>query len=477
MNNQTPREEFLQLVKRLTGSYIAELRTNIYDPEEQKYPRLKDNAATQKTIDSQRYLPVSTTMLLLNSILGKNSLYEGGRGTGKTTSMGVVGSVLHQLPFEYFLTQRVVGVPGLTINRYLANTHLPSLNLGKDEAYLFLPFHAPYLIVDEINRFTGVEQNALREGIATHTWKYGGNHAWPIGNQVVVSAMNPEAYGGTYPFNENLADNFAVYLLPPRTNELAHQKLIIAADGNIRRDFGNAKAAEELLRVYRDNNCNPEKIKAAIQKMQAETVEEYRKRGVPFIHNGAIPAIKEEIQKMELNTDAKLFVLALRAEMKYSAQFGEVRREDPEGDDHDRLYLGGQIQEELSGRFIKDYLETAKALAWVMGEKNVGIDELKAAFMYTAPHRMIPREDFKQKVLTDGRRVPYKLKMAIEAINGVAERYSDYQKSETSFNAVREAVSNLGRGTNMNDAIRALQTHDHPIADLLLEAIVAQELD
>ncbi len=479
MNEQNPRAKFLELVHALTKNYIADMRTNIYDPEEQRYPRLRDpsSSVTQTTIDPEKYLPVSTTLLLLNSLLGKNTLYEGGRGTGKTTSLGVVGSVLHQLPFDYFLTQRVVGVPGLTINRYLATQDIAAVNRGEDKAYLFLPFHAPYLIIDEINRFTGVEQNVLREGIATDVWKYGGNHAWPIDGQVVVSAMNPDAYGGTYPFNENLADNFAIALVPPRVNELVHQNLILSADGNIRRDLGNAKSARELLQTYRDNNCNPDKIKAAILKMQEETVQEYRRRGIPFIHNGTIPAIKAEIQEKKLDIDAQLFVLALRAEMQYNNQYGELRREDPQGDDHDMAYLGGQMQEGLSGRFIKDYLETAKGLTWVMNKSTVGIDELRAAFMYAAPHRMIPREDFKQECLNDPRGVPFKIKMAMKAVQGVASRYSDYQKADQSFNTVREVVKNLGRGENTNEAINALQKHDHPIAQLLLEAIVAEELD
>lgn len=181
------REKIREMIKFITSNFVAEVPRNIYDPEE---------FVSRRDAASGKYLPVTTTMVLLNACLGNNTLIEGGCGTSKTQLASVAGSLLFGVPYELYERRRVIGTEEASINDIYATHDLAELNAGRDVAYLYLPFYLPLLVVDELNRFSPLGQNLIREGIATGNWNYG-NHSWLVEDQIVVSAINPESYGGT----------------------------------------------------------------------------------------------------------------------------------------------------------------------------------------------------------------------------------------------------------------------------------------
>lgn len=499
-----------EVVKYINRELIAEVPRDIYEPQNDIADNLDDIIAGKV---SPRVVPVTTTLMLLNSCLGNNTLIEGGMGTGKTKLASVIGSLMFQIPYEFLDRKRVVGTPGVTVNEIYATHALEELNRGNDVAYLYLSFFAPFVLIDELNRFSELEQNRIREGIATGVWSYAGNHSFIIGNQTVVSAVNPEAYGGTFPLNENLLDNYAAFLWPAYYNPLAHGELVRGAEEKIRAQLGLSEVVDKLMEFYKTHKNDPELIKKEIKNMQQKTLEAYTSRNIPFLANGFMAKIREEINAVPFAPEANLFFYSLLGEMTHSRKFGRLRYEDPCSDDsHDvpysskkgtqtpvqdgeeqpkprecSAYLSTMLKEGLAGRFLKDWTQISKALAWYFGVPQVGVDELRAAFVYTAAHRLKPETSFFQDVQNNTRSLPIKFETARRVAEVAWNNYSDFrgkgENENPGFNELRKAIKLIsGKQTleptdeSTRDALRILKTADHPLARSVLEGLAVSLL-
>ena len=479
------QSQIRDVVKYINRELIAEVPRDIYEPHTDAVDRLDDIIAGNV---SPKIVPVTTTMLLLNSCLGNNTLMEGGSGTGKTKLASVVGSLLFQMPYEFLDRKRVAGTPGATVNEIYATHDLAELARGNDVAYLYLSFFAPFVLIDELNRFSELEQNRIREGIATGVWSYAGNHAFIIGNQVVVSAVNPEAYGGTFPLNENLLDNYSVVLEPAHYNPLAHAELVRKAEEKIKTQLGLLEAVDKLMVFYKTHKNEPDLIKQEIAKLQGTTLKAYQDRKIPFLANGFMAKIREEINVVPFAPEANLFFYSLLGEMTHSRKFGRLRYEDTASDDsHDAVYLSTKLKEGLAGRFLKDWTEISKALAWYFGVSHVGVDELRAAFVYTAAHRLKPETRFFQDVQNNTRNLPVKFEVARRIAEDAWKNYSDFkgpaENENPSFNELRKAIKLIAGQEKLDaadqstrEALRILRTADHPLARSVLEGLAVSLL-
>lgn len=467
---QNYREQVRSVVNHITRNYIAEVPRDVYDPERGIADLL--DAPT----DRDHFMPITTTLAVLNCCLGGNTLIEGGKGTGKTKLATVVGTLLFQLPYEFLEAHRVVGTQGATVSEIYATIDPAELMKGKNVGILYLPFHAPFIVIDELNRFSELEQNRIREGIATGVWKYA-SHAFVVPDQVVVSAMNPEEYGGTSLLNENLIDNYALTLEPAHANPLAHGRLVREAEGRMKKELGAADLHAKVLAYATEHPADSKGIQMMIKEMQEETRKRLDGKKIPMIYNGFIPGIQEAVGAVPFSAEANLFLLATLAEMTYSKKFGINRIEDPASDStHDTAYLGAQLREAVAGRFMKDWHTTSKAIAWYLGKTAVDVDDVKAAFYYTAPRRIAAEEEFFQQALQGTRSVPYRVKLTKEAMESVWKNYSDFKGKDTenpAFGSVRKAIRILNGAEQggEDEAIRLLKGADHPLARACLEAL------
>lgn len=437
-----------------TSHFIAEVPQDIYEP------------------GKEGTVPVTTTLLLLNSILGGNTLIEGGRGTGKTKLATVAGTLISQLPYEFFAWRKVTGIPGATVNDIYATHDVAELNRGNDVAFLYLPFQAPFLIIDELNRYSELEQNRIREGISTSVWPYA-NHSWEVPGQVVVSAINPEVHGGTFSLNDNLIDNYTLTLEPPRYNAILHTSQVIEAEQNIKKKLGLEEKVREFTAFYSKHKNDFLDVQDKLKKLQETMAKELKLRSVPFIHNGELGDVRKEISQIPLSPEGNLFFFSSLAELTHSYKYGQNRYEDPASDDtHDLAYAGSLVQEGLQGRFLQDWVTIAKALAWYMEKKEADVPELKAAFIYTSSRRLKPTEEFYQKVVSE----PRALNMHMEMSRRVAERMWDNYSAlvgKNGFQQARQAIRMLNREEkgDHKKVISTLELVDHPIGKMLLEAL------
>lgn len=474
------QEKIREVVKYINKNLIAEVPRNIYDPEQGIDSILSPDGKLGR--GKEKFVPITTTLLMLNSFLGNNTLIEGGSGTGKTKLASVAGSLLFQMPYELFERKRVVGTPGATVNEIYATHDLSELNRGNDVAFLYLPFYSPFLVIDELNRFSELEQNRIREGIAANTWNYA-NHSWIMsGKQLVVSAINPESYGGTFILNENLLDNYSITLEPAHYNALYHKDLVVGAEEKIKATLGLEEAVDELMLFYEKHKNEPKLIREHICDLQKKTLKKFQERKLSFVHNGDLDKIKKAIEDTELSPEGYLFFLSTLAEMTYSRQYGRLRYDDPQSDNsHDTKYISTKIKEGLAGRFLKNWLQTSKAIAWYFGKDKTEIEDIKAAFIYTANKRIKPEEDFFQEAQNNTRVIPVNFKMAKNLMETAWQNFADFRgkkdNENPAFNKVRKAVRILTEDEkgSFAEAIKDLQAADHPLAKSVLEAVALQE--
>ncbi len=468
------RAKVRKIVDYINTNLIAEHPTDIYC-ESSTYELIEEGK-------EHRLIPVTTTLLVLNSIMGNNTLIEGDIGKGKTRLACVIGSLLYQIPIEVFDWRRVVGSPGATVNDIYATHDIAELNKGRDVAFLYLPFLMPFLVIDELNRFSELEQNRIREGVANDVWNYA-NHSWKIIKQIVVSAINPEVYGGTFTLNENLLDNYSIVLWPPEYVELEDAQIVENADRRIKEMLGLEEKVLEFFKFYKENKNDHEKICRKIKELQEITYEAYEKRGLPLIHNGELEKIKEQIESLEFDPEAKLFFYSLLAEANYSHYYGRNRFEDPKSNSsHDKEYLSTKIKIGFAGRFMKDWENTSKMIAWYLGKDKVDIEDVKAGFIFSSPRRIFPEEEFYQKVLNSGRSLPLRHALAKELVKIAYQNYTDFSdQGNPSFNYIRKVINKfVGKEVvtkeDLKEARDMLKHADHPLAMLVLESMIRNYL-
>ncbi len=477
------RETLRDLVDYVTTHFIAETPSHLYDPGKRLEDALTINAdKTLSVKDAEFWMPRTATMLFLNTCLGQNTMLRDSSGTGKTKLATVAGSLLYQLPYETMEMARRVGSTGATATDIIATLDVAEINRGNDVGFLYFPLHLPFVFFDELNRYSELEQNLIREGIATHVWQFAG-HSWRIPRQVIVSGINPGSYQGTFPLNENLTDNFSMVLEGAHYNAVAHGELVQDAEDNIRRELGDLSLAEDLRAFYDSYKKSHQEVGKKITAIQHKMLAKLKKQGIPTIANGDMTEIARQVKAVPFDAEAHLFSCALQAEMTESAAFGRNRPDDVKlPGSHDEAYLTGILSEGLAGRFLQDWHQTARALAWYRGREHVSVHELQASFIYTAPLRLriAAESEFYQKAAQEPRNVPLPVELSRRVVARAWENYSSLAGkrggSETeSMQAVRKAVRIINgeeEGSHAS-AVAILQgpANDHPLARTVLKAI------
>jgi hypothetical protein len=290
-----------------------------------------------------------------------------------------------------------------------------------------------------------------------------------------------------------LADNFAIQLPPPEYNSILHDKLVRESKTNIENLLGCRDLVEKLEEYYRKDKGNTKYVIAKIKDISEEMKKVLDERKVPYIYNGDITKIRQEIEAQEFDPETTFLQHMIIAEMTYSYKFGRNRSSDPRSDHtHDQKYLSTKISEPLKGRFLNDWTALAKAISWYVGEEKVSIDALRTAFIYTAAHRIKPEKDFYQKIYSerrvDGMPVGFE-PMAAEyecaraMFNSVYDHYNDLKPESDEMFKIRKAIQIMnnedsGKSDKLEDALNTLEDAynilknvDHPVGKLLSSAI------
>ena len=487
MDISTNRQKVTDIVNYINDNFVAEELTDLHTPGMQPYGLIGQEIDEET---AARYTPLTTTLTFLNSLMGKNTLLKGGSGTGKTQLSKTIGSILYQIPIEFFDLERIAGVPNATQENTIGSIDLGKLNKGEVNPYLFLALHGPLVLMDEINRYSPNGQNLIREGISSDVWKVTGNPI-KIKDQIVISCMNPLGYDGVYPLNENLADNFAVQLPPATYNPCTDEEVVINSEDNLEKLLGCEELVDEIKELYTNDQTKTQDIVKAINRASEKMKDVFKERGVPHIYNGDIKEVRDEIQAQKFDPDVKLLEYMVKSEMEHSDKYGTNRYEDPKSDNsHDLNHISTKIKEPLRGRFLKDWVDLSKAISWYLNEDVVTIDSLKTAFMFTSAHRIKPEDEFFQEIYTerriDGTSAGFE-PMATEyecsrsLFESVYEQYNEWVANEESSDTMfklRSAVRVLTGDTegDMGEACDMLKQMDHPVGNYILKSIATNSI-
>ncbi|MDD5182325.1 MAG: MoxR family ATPase [Candidatus Nanoarchaeia archaeon] len=482
------KKKIREVINFVNANFIAEQKRSIFNPGV-PLRQILDEKCELDASEAQKFVTITTTLAYLNSIMGNNTLLKGESGTAKTQLCKTIASVLYQLPIEFMDLERIAGTPKTTKEDIYGNINLGKLTKeGKVVPFLYLPFYAPMVIIDEINRYTPFEQNIIRDGVSEGVWKISGIPI-EIAKQSVMSAMNPSNYDGVWPLNENLADNFALQLQNPIYNIVSHNKIINNSRKNLKALLGDKEITNQIEKFYEENKEDPEKMQKFIIEKTKDMKKILEERDVPFIANGSIDEIRTEISKQPFGAETKLIEYMLVSEMEHSYKYGENRSEDPKSDEtHDMNYVSTMLQRPLKGRFVTDMENIAKAISWYMNEKNVSIDALKTAFVYSTAHRIKPETDLEQEILTERKHdgepscytpMPVEYECAKKVFEKAYEHYNDFKNNDKdTMYALRKGIKILTKDEKGSyaDAKKLLDRVDHPIAKRVLDDIAESKL-
>ncbi|GEM_PF-5580260 len=467
--NLSTKNSFFQLVSFINSHWIAENRQDITFQSTSQDPIGPENA--------YRYFPITTSLLLLNTILGKNTLIMGDSGTGKTRLAETVSSVLTRLPLEFFSYRRVMGSPGLTVNDIYATHDLSELTQGRDVAFLYLPFHLPLLVIDEINRFSDVEQNRIRQGVAEQTWNYA-NHSWHIDGQAVIGAMNPTNYNGTFALNENLADNFSLSLWPPLFNRIADRELVCRSATESRTLLGERKLFNDFLEFYQKNKTSQSLIQEELLLLKSKMEKQLTVREVPFLSEQQQNDIRFEIKSLEWEPEARFFFYSVLAESEYSVKFGRNRLEDLASDSASDLpFLSSKLGKGLNGRFLQDWEEAAMSVAWLCNRGKVCVSDLITSFVFASAHRLLPEKAASMTWAKENSQLPLKHRISLVVVKEVEKRFLEILgEKKFSIEVSRTVVGQISqindvKSEDIENAELLLKDSNHPLAIMLDECL------
>ena len=182
-------------------------------------------------------------------------------------------------------------------------------------------------------------------------------------------------------------------------------------------------------------------------------------------------SVREQIESVQLDNDAMLFLQAVCAEINYSEQYGIKRASDPISQDtHDLQYAGVAVKNSLSPRSDMAAEEYAKAIAWFLGESKVRLDHM----LYVLPYVFAPKAVFTDDYINkhgNKRKSGLTMHLAHEVMRQIHERYvKDVQP-------MKNLIAKIQKGGLSKEEIDALKAedYDHPLMKDLIECAKTQD--
>lgn len=377
----------------------------------------------------------SSTLLLelIGFINRANSIIFGDYGQGKTTSAEVVGSIMAGMPYPVVVSSEVRGSPEITEEKLLGRVHLGQLQQGI-ELVLWSSFvKSPIHIVDEITRIPEIKQSMILEGIRTGRWLYLGQLLETGRTPLYATANFEDLTGGSFELIPALMDRFALgldsaYPGVRKSLQLAFEEEL---DAKVER-AGLAERTDEALELLRS-----EYDREALREFTEDFKRHLEEHGFTPLYADELDQARREIQLIPLSQQAERFMgftisilnFCPRTEQKRHAGFGEngsaqgcCSQDCPFYDTAcSRVVDGGSRRQE------RDIIQTARALAWILGEDRVGVEHLRAVAPFNLWHRRAFARDYLSKLAGQKRVYPLKLEAAHRFVEEIYEEFEERQ--------------------------------------------------
>ncbi|MCK5685759.1 hypothetical protein KAJ27_16620 [bacterium] len=398
----------------------------------------------------------STLMMsLLTGITGKNALVYGEYGMGKTTACENIISILYGLPLEVVLSASIKGHPEQTEEKMIARPDLGKLNQGIEEnKWQHSIFVGPKLI-DEFNRLPSGKQNILLDGIDRGYWKYL--------NEFI-------SYDTDYPMYAtcNWKDSGNSDLIPPvldRFDVAIESKYMGIVNSRKLRTRGmknplkNKKMAAKFFELFNKSSGD---VLGAINDSEV-LCEEFRdhmesKTGLKMLRTNEIDTIRDEIDELAVSEEANLFLDLFLSEVTTCPLYGCKRSGEscPKGC-HYSSYACGKVKNGLSIRAENSIVLYAKALAWLLGQDEAGLEHIKAVTPYVIWHRINFNKTYAKDFANDERSEPLKLYITKQMVGAIVKNFTNLKKDQ------KNVIFLYTRKKDRKKADEACMKMDHPV--------------
>jgi len=337
-------------------------------------------------------LTLETLVFLLN----KKALVMGNPGTGKTSSVNKLASLLVGIPLPLAESIHLRGNPEETKESLIGRPDFGKLNLGDEKALFIFAHFFPYLLIDELNRLKPGKQSLLLQGLQSGIWKYLNDYIKTGDRPVFATANHTDE--GTEKIIPPLEDRFNICFEIPPLKTTYDVFDVEAADTYARNLLSNDEIEEKMLKILLDNKKPNKEKQIEISRLCREFQDYLKKEGVFLLSEEDKKEIKRKIEETELSTHCKLYIEAVFQEINYSELYGFKRASDPIIlDTTDKNYAGGDVGCGLGNRAVVDMWHITKIFAFLSGCEEANVEHAKMAIPYVLNHRLKFTADFEAR--------------------------------------------------------------------------------
>jgi len=310
------------------------------------------------------------TLAVINALVDRGTmLLYGGHGGGKTTLAKYLGQVFHKLSKDAIEDCILRGHPQLTEEKILGSldiaqlTRAKELNADKKVDVIWNDFvDSPWKIIDEINRLSPYAQNILLSLLAESSVKYH-NESKRLGNFTLFATMNPTdiaSHEMSLPFKDRFA--LALPITMPDYESLS--------------TIGK-----------KDKSSKQDDLSTYLIDFDLKTAQ-------------------EEIKEIRYSEEAELFINVIIASYRLCDRISKESNETitiEKGLCNNCRYnvtekVCSKIVHPLSVRVKEDLYRYGKALAWVLGDKEVESKHIKTIAPFMIWHRSSLSKLFKKEL-------------------------------------------------------------------------------
>ena len=391
-------------------------------------------------------------MSLLTGLCQGKELIIGEPGLGKTTSAEYVCAFLYRFPLGTIWAGEVPGHPEQTEEKIIGRPDLGKLNQGEEVVIWSYFALLPVKIVDEVNRLPETKQSMILDGVDRGNWEYLNDAV--INTEYCLFATANYQDRGTNTIIAPLIDRFDVMV------ESKHP------GANLAYLIGTQSSASPMLRHEQiEKDFQVLLSKRIPYDVRMERIEELCERfgqsvasscGVRPLSRADRRSIRTQKNAIPFDMDSNAFLRLVISELSFCHRSGQKRSNEACAEGcHYTGYLCNAARNCISNRFPISVGSFSRALAWLLGDAEVGIEHLRTLLPYTLVHRVQWKEEAVAKREKQARSDPLDIHMAKEAVNEMHRRYMEQGPQIKNALAVACRIME-------GDALEPIQG-DHPI--------------
>jgi len=363
-------------------------------------------------------------MSLLTGLCQGKELIIGEPGLGKTTSAEYVGALLYRFPLGTLWGAEVSGHPEQTEEKIIGRPDLGKLNLG-EEVVVWSHFTLlPVKIVDEINRLPETKQSMILDGVDRGNWVYL-NDAITTREYCLFATANYQDRG-TNTIIAPMIDRFDVMV------ESKHPGANLAyLVGTERKTVNEGALRHEAIEAEFQQLLNDRLAYKERRDRMEELCERFgdalaKNPGIQTLAREERQEIRSVKEEITFDLDANAFLRLVLSELSFCHRFSQKRsHETCEEGCHFTGYLCNAVRNCVSNRFPITVRNFSQALAWFMGDQEVGLEHLKAILPFALAHRIQWKEQAVAQREKEGRKDPLEIYMSKQATLEMHRRYME----------------------------------------------------